>query len=241
MTPREIRFGLDGLTGVAIVSVAAALASLTWTLAGYASGASPVAAAVEAYVPPSPAPDITALVNLPPFGKAVIGPATVAASGNLTLHGVLLANPATQSSVLIAVTGQDAVSYRIGEVIPGGGTIDSIGVDYVTLRNGAQYMTLYFPDDPRAAGAPGAPAVPNAAPRGDLPPQPGEAPPPGAAPPPPSSGVEAMRALLPPSVVPRAPPREVAPPPPPPPPTGQNVGSGNGLIDRPGVAGTPRQ
>ena len=34
MTPREIRFGLDGLTGIAVVSVAAALALLTWTLAG---------------------------------------------------------------------------------------------------------------------------------------------------------------------------------------------------------------
>ena len=241
MTPREIRFGLDGLTGVAIVSIAAALASLTWTIAGYASGGSPVAAAMEAYVPPSPAPDITGLVTLPPFGKAALATATTpVASGNLTLHGILLANPATASTVLIATSGQDSVSYRIGQVLPGGATIDSVGVDYVMLRNGGQYTTLYFPDDPRAAqpGGPGAPAAPTAAPRGDLPPQPGESPPQaGAAPA--QSGVEAIRALLPPSVVPRAaPPAQPAPPPPAP---GQNAASGNGLIDRPGAAVTPRQ
>ena len=241
MTPREIRFGLDGFTGIAVVSVAAALASRTWTIAGSASGGSPVAAAMEAYVPPSPAPDITGLVNLPPFGKAALASAaTTVASGNLTLHGILLANPATASTVLIATSGQDSVAYRIGQVLPNGATIDSIGVDYVMLRSGGQYMTLYFPDDPRAekAGAAGAPAAPNAPPRGDLPPQPGESPPqPGGAPA--QSGVEAIRALLPPSVVPRpAPPPQAAPPPPAP---AQNAPGGNGLIDRPGAAVTPRQ
>jgi type II secretory pathway component PulC len=233
MTPREIRFGLDGLTGIAVASVAAALALLTWTIAGYSSTASPVSAAARAYLPPSPAPDLTALVNLPPFGKATTTPASVAAGSGLVLHGILLTTPVAASTVLIAVPGQDPVSYPIGAVVPGGGTIDSVGEDFVLLRNGDQYVTLYFPDDPRAR-QPSAPGAPNAAPA----PAPQLAPAiPGAGPS--ASGVDAIRALLPPSSVGAPVPRPVVPPPPPV--SGQNSGNGNGLIDRPGGAVTPRQ
>ena len=244
MTPREIRFGLDGLTGIAVVSVAAALALLTWTLAGYSSTASPVSAAVGAYLPPSPAPDLAPLINLPPFGKATTAPAAVAAGADLVLHGILLTNPASASTVLIAARGQDPVSYPIGGVLPSGGTIDSIGEDFVLLRSGGQYLTLYFPDDPRGR-QPSAPGAPNAAPPGS----PAAAPPPITQPGPPApgagpsaSGVDAMRALLPPSATGALVLRPGVPPPPPPAPnSGQNSGNGNGLIDRRGAAVTPRQ
>ena len=235
MTPREIRFGLDGLTGIAVVSVAAALALLTWTLAGYSSTASPVSAAVGAYLPPSPAPDLTALVNLPPFGKATSAPASVAAGSDLVLHGILLTTPVAASTVLIALPGQDPVSYPIGGVLPSGGIIDSIGEDFVLLRNGTQNLTLYFPDDPRAR-QPNSPGALNAAPAPWLGPAPAI---PGAAPS--ASGVDAIRALLPPSSVGAPVPRPVVPPPPPAPPVpDQNSGNGNGLIDRQGAAVTPR-
>ena len=236
MTPREIRFGLDGLTGIAVVSVAAALALLTWTLAGYSSTASPVSAAVGAYLPPSPAPDLTALVNLPPFGKATTALVAVAAGSDLVLHGILLTTPVAASTVLIALPGQDPVSYPIGAVLPSGGTIDSIGEDFVLLRSGDRSLTLYFPDDPRARQA-GLPGAPNAAPA----PAPQLAPAiPGTGPS--ASGADAIRALLPPSSVGAPAPRSVIPPPPPPPPpvSNQNSGNGNGLIDRRGAAVTPR-
>lgn len=243
MTPREIRFGLDGLTGIAVVSVAASLAMLTWTLAGYSSTASPVSAAVGAYLPPSPAPDLTALVNLPPFGRTTTAAVTVAAGNDLVLHGVLLTTPVSASTVLIASPGQDPVSYRIGEVLPNGRIIDSVGEDYVLLRSGEQYLTLYFPDDPRAR-QPSQPGAPNAAPVAAPPPTPQLAPPtaptPGAGPS--ASGVDAIRALLPPSVVGTPGSRPAVPPPPAPPPgSDQNSGNGNGLIDRRGAAVTPRQ
>ncbi len=236
MTPREIRFGLDGLTGIAVVSVAAALALLTWTLAGYSSTASPVSAVAGAYLPPSPAPDLTALVNLPPFGKATTAPAAVAARSDLVLHGILLTTPVAASTVLIALPGQDPVSYPIGAVLPSGGTIDSVGEDYVLLRSGDGYLTLYFPDDPRGR-QPSPPGAPNAAPA----PAPQPAPAiPGSAPS--ASGVDAMRALLPSSTLGAPVPRSSVPPAPPPPPPvpDQNSGSGNGLIDRRGAAVTPR-
>ena len=213
MTPREIRFGIDGLTGIAVVSVAAALALLTWTLAGYSSTASPVSAAVGAYLPPSPAPDVTALVNLPPFGKATSAPASIAAGSDLVLHGILLTTPAAASTVLIALPGQDPVSYPIGAVLPNGGTIDSAGEDYVRLRSGNQYLTLYFPDDPRAR-QPNSPGAPNSTPAPGLqlaPPIPGAGPS--------ASGVDSMRALLPPSSVGIPGPNPSIPPPPPPPPS----------------------
>lgn len=249
MTPREIRFGIDGLTGVVVVSVAAALASLTWTLAGYANSASPVTAAVDSYVPPAPAPDLSAVINLPPFGRAVVGSTVAGTTTDLVLHGVLLANPAAASTVLISTAGQDPVAYRIGQALPGGRTIDSIAVDHVLLRNGNQLFTLYFPEDERGGNpaAPGAVQGVPAPPPRETPPPPvgmpggpsfGAPPPPVAAPP--ATGVDAMRSLLPPSVVPRPPGAQAAPVAPlvasP-----QNTGRGNGLIDRPPAAVTPQR
>ncbi len=234
MTPREIRFGLDGFTAIVIASVAAALASFTWTLAGYASGTSPLGAAVGSYVPPAPAPDVSALINLPPFGKAMLAPATVAADANLVLNGILLANPATASTVLIAVGGKPPIAYRIGEALPDGAVVDMVAVDYVILRRGDQYATLYFPGDQRAQ-KPGAPA--QASPTS---PRPVQAAPPST---PGGNGVEAIRSLLPPSVLgrPVAPPQAARPASPPPPPPPPNAASGNGLIDTPGPTVTPRQ
>ncbi len=231
MTPREIRFGIDGFTAIVVASAAAALASLTWTLAGYASGTSPIGAAVGTYVPPAPAPDVSALINLPPFGKAVLAPAPVAADANLVLNGILLANPATASTVLIAFSGKPPIAYRIGEALPDGGVVDMIAVDYVTVRRGDQYATVYFPGDQRAQ-APGAPAPASPASSGPV-----QGSPPAA---PAASGVEAIRSLLPPSVLgrPTAPGQGTPPAPLPPP---QNAPSGNGLIDRPGSTVTPRQ
>ncbi len=235
MTPREIRFGIDGLTGIVVVSVAAAFALLTWRLAGEAWSDSPVTAAVDAYVRPAPAPDISPMINLPPFGRAVVLQASAAEVG-LVLQGVLLANPAPASTALIASgTGQEPASYQMGDPLPNGAILERIDVDYVILRRGDQFLTLYFPDDPRAgkAGQVVAQApqpTQGAVTRADL-----------------QNGVDAMRALLPPSVLrPQAgAPPSAAPAPPPPapaptPPQPQNGSSGNGLIDSLGATVTPQ-
>ena len=232
MTPREIRFGIDGLTGIVVVSVAAAFASLTWTLAGYAGGASPVGAAVRSYVPPAPAPDLTAIVDFPAFGRSAAAPgAVVAPASNLVLYGVLLANPASQSTALIAPAGGDPVSYRAGEPLPGGGVVERIGVDNVLIRMGGELLILYFPDDQRTGQATAAGAVPAPAPAPAVTPIPTVVAPN-------SNGVEAIRSLIPPAVSGR-------PASPPPPAQGaapaQNGGSGNGLIDSSRGAVTPRQ
>lgn len=152
MTPREIRFGLDGLTMLVVGTVAATLAQLTWRLTGEANGASPIAAAMDAYVAPAPAPDLATLVTLPPFGTAAVATVAVSAPAptDLVLRGVLLANPSSASSALIAAAGAEPVAYRIGEAIGGGVTLERMGVDYVILGSGGGSATLYFPGDDRA-------------------------------------------------------------------------------------------
>ena len=110
MTPREIRFGIDGLTGLVVASVGAALASLTWTIAGYAGSDSAVSGALGSYVAPTPAPDVAAVVNLPPFGRVAAVPTAVAGDPGLVLNGILLAIRASASPILVSVNGQEAVA-----------------------------------------------------------------------------------------------------------------------------------
>lgn len=236
MTPREIRFGMDGLTGIVIVSVAAALASLTWRLAGASGSDSSVAAAMDAYVPPAPPPDISAMIDLPPFGRTVVAGAASADMG-LVLQGVLLANPAPASSALIAAAaGQASESYRIGDPLPNGAILERIGIDYVILRQANQFFTLYFPDDPRtgnaAAGSAQAPNGGQGMPFANQPQSGGEVGqtlfPTPAPLPEPGPQQPAARA---PAVQPQAPPNPGAP---------QNSSSGNGLIDSLGATVTPQ-
>ena len=105
MTPQEIRFTVNGLTGLVVLSVAAALANLTWRFAGEAGGPSAVTAAMDAYVAPAPPPDVSGMINLPPFGKAMVAASAAAPPPDLILNGVLLANPMSASSALIAAGG----------------------------------------------------------------------------------------------------------------------------------------
>jgi general secretion pathway protein C len=233
VTPREIRFAVDGLTGLVVISVAAALANLTWRLAGEAGAPSAVGAAMEAYVAPAPAPDVTGMINLPPFGSAVAAMASAAAPANLVLHGALAAVPANASSALIAAGGQPSASYRIGEAVAGGMVLSAVGVDYVILSLGEQHMVLYFPGDRRAQQAgvipPGAVIQPGA-----------EAS---------NQGLRDIKTLLPPSLTGRpAPPAPAQPQPQTQPQTqpqpqpqslpAQNNISGIGLIDSPGATVT---
>jgi general secretion pathway protein C len=206
MTPRETRFAIDGLTAMVIVSVAGALAILTWRIAGEAGSGSPVEAAIRSHVPPAPAPDISPIINLPPFGRAATMAAPAGEVARLTLRGTMLANPASASSALIEVEGGAAALFKIGEAIPGGGILERIDVDYVVIRFGNGLFALYFPGDERAGagvaagevvgGQADAPAAARLAPGVPAPPPPNVSGIPGHEAPPPVSPVNTSQSLI---------------------------------------------
>jgi general secretion pathway protein C len=142
LTPRQSRTALDIATAAVIVSVAVALAGLTWRIAGHAgtgavtvpSGARPVAQVA----------DLTPALAFAPFGKGTTE-ATTATALPLKLKGVFAASPATLSVAYIEVGSDAAKPFRIGEA-PGGGVIEGILRDRVLLRVNGRIEFLAFPD-----------------------------------------------------------------------------------------------
>ncbi|WP_439538462.1 type II secretion system protein N [Sphingomonas sp.] len=165
LSPRQARTTLDLVTGAVVVSVAIALASLTWRIAGHAStgavtipsGARPVAVTA----------DITPALAFAPFGKGAATDASQATALPLKLKGVFAASPAALSVAYIEVSGEPAKPFRIGEA-PGGGTIEGILRDRVILRVAGRIEYLAFPDpaltteqqQKAATAAPSQPAPP---------------------------------------------------------------------------------
>lgn len=155
LTPRQARTGLDIATGLVVISVAVALAGLTWRIGGHAgTGAVTVPSGSSR---PAVAPDIAPALALAPFGKLAVSDAGQPTSLALELKGVFAATPATASVAYISVSGAPATAFRIGET-PGGGTISAILRDRVILSNGGRSEFLAFPDptlspEARAAAA----------------------------------------------------------------------------------------
>ena len=162
LTPRQARTGLDLVTGLVVVSVAVALAGLTWRIAGHAgTGAITVPSGRSG---PAMAPDIAPALAFAPFGKAAASDATQATALPLELKGVFAARPAEMSVAYIAVSGAPAVPFRIGEAAAGA-TIQAILRDRVILANGGRTEFLAFPDptlspEDRAAAAAKGPVAP---------------------------------------------------------------------------------
>ena len=166
LSPRQARTTLDLVTGAVIVSVAVALAGLTWRIAGHAStgavtipsGARPVAVAA----------DITPALAFAPFGKGSVTDASQPTALPLKLKGVFAAVPAALSVAYIEVGGEPAKPFRVGEA-PGGGTIEGILRDRVLLRVAGRIEYLAFPDpslttaQQQAAATPAPPAQTQAA------------------------------------------------------------------------------
>ncbi len=143
LTPRQARTALDILTGLVVISVAFALAGLTWRLAGHAgTGAITVPSGRSG---PAAAPDIAPALALAPFGKAAGADASQATSLPLELKGVIAATPPELSTAFIAVGGQAAAPFRVGEGVSGA-TIQSILRDRVILAIGGRTEFLGFPD-----------------------------------------------------------------------------------------------
>ncbi|MES2988799.1 MAG: type II secretion system protein N [Pseudomonadota bacterium] len=160
LSPRQARTGLDLVTGLVVVSVAIALAGLTWRIAGHAgSGAVTVPSGNSG---PAVAPDIAPALALAPFGKPAASDAGMATTLPLELKGVFAARPVEASVAYIAVSGAAPTAFRVGEAA-GGGTITAILRDRVILSNGGRSEFLAFPDptlspEQRAAAAAQAPA-----------------------------------------------------------------------------------
>ncbi|UYY59642.1 type II secretion system protein N [Sphingomonas sp. S2-65] len=160
LTPRQARTLLDILTGAVVVSVAFALAGLTWRIAGHAGTGAIMVPAGRAG--PAVAPDIAPALALAPFGKASSTQAAQATSLPLELKGVVAAVPTSLSTAFIAVSGQPAVAFHVGEAV-NGATIEAILRDRVILSSGGRSEFLAFPDptlspEQRAAAAAAQPA-----------------------------------------------------------------------------------
>lgn len=169
LSPRQARTTLDLVTGAVIVSVAIALAGLTWRIAGHASTG---AVTVPSGARPVPVTaDITPALAFAPFGKGAATDATQPTALPLKLKGVFAASPASLSVAYIEVGGEPAKPFRVGEA-PGGGTIEGILRDRVILRVAGRIEYLAFPDpamtaeQQQAAAAPLAPAAPAQSPTG---------------------------------------------------------------------------
>lgn len=143
LSPRQTRTALDIATAAVIVSVAIALAGLTWRIAGHTStGAVTVPSGARSLAAPA---DVTAALAFAPFGKGAISDASQATALPLKLKGVFAASPADLSVAYIEVGGEPAKAFRIGEA-PGGGTIEGILRDRVLLRVNGRIEYLAFPD-----------------------------------------------------------------------------------------------
>jgi general secretion pathway protein C len=170
LTPRQTRTALDLLTGAMVVSVAVALAGLTWRVAGHAgTGAITVPSGRSG---PALAPDVAPVIALAPFGKPLVADAPQPTTLPLELKGIVAAIPAELSTAFIAVSGAPPTPFRVGQQV-NGATIAAIQRDRVLFDNGGRREFLAFPDpslspEQRQAAAAAAPV--------------GETPPPGAAP-----------------------------------------------------------
>ncbi|TGX43469.1 PDZ domain-containing protein [Sphingomonas naasensis] len=192
LTPRQARTALDIVTGLVVLSVAIALAGLTWRLAGHAgTGAITVPSGRSG---PAVAPDIAPALALAPFGKSAENAAGQPTSLPLELKGVIAATPASLSTAFISVSGATTASFHVGDVVSGA-TIQSILRDRVILSVGGRSEFLAFPDPTLSPEQ--RQAAQNQATQAAVTPQPGvPTPGPGAPPPPAAPPAAATAGLL---------------------------------------------
>lgn len=139
---------LPALTALVVLSVAAALAPLTWHLLGKRTDI-----AAPANIPllsQGTGTDLSPILALAPFGSAT--PRSSAtdnaapATGALVLKGVMMGRPAATSIAFIAAPGENTAIYRAGARLPGGATLDMVHGDRVFLLVGGRREVLTFPE-----------------------------------------------------------------------------------------------
>ena len=144
-----------------VLVIAAQLAALLWRALGDSGEEAEV---IEpAVTTPSPAVDLTAIVNAHLFGVAAASgdpsdaPATTA---NLTLAGTLAGLEPERGWAIIGASGQSARVYATGASLPGGSKLFAVYPDRVILdRSGARESLML----PRLAGGAGGAPVPRTA------------------------------------------------------------------------------
>lgn len=156
MSPRRAALAVDVFTGLVIISVALALAGLTWRLLGDAGSTLPTAIDSGPVAPP---PDVAPLLALAPFGRVSAAQAPATGLG-IQLRGIVLAHPRAASTALISTAGGQPRPFAVGQMPAGGGVIEEIAVDHVLLRVNGRLEMLAFPKFSAAqvGGAP-SPAV----------------------------------------------------------------------------------
>ncbi len=185
MTPLQAARAADIFTGLVVASVGLALAGLTWRIAGARPAATPPPAAAPPIA--APAADITPALALAPFGRPDASSAQPTSLA-LVLRGIILANPASASTALIAPNGGQPVAYAVGAAVPGGATLEEIAMSGVLLRVNGRLERLDLPrmsangSAPLPVTAPAPAAPPPATADGSTPPpmQAVAAPPPAA-------------------------------------------------------------
>ncbi|PCD03702.1 signaling protein [Sphingomonas spermidinifaciens] len=181
LTPRQQRLALDLLTGAMVVSVAFALAGLTWRLAGHAGQG---AITVPSGARPVPPPDLSPALGWQPFGQAAQTEQAQPTGLAFVLKGVVFAIPQSFAVAYVSENGGPARAVRVGEAL-GGATIDSIQRDRIILSNAGRLEYLALPDPATPPPVPGAPATaPAPGPSGNVPLS--------APPPPPAQGPAAL-------------------------------------------------
>jgi general secretion pathway protein C len=162
LTPYRQRIALALLTAAVVVSLAFALAGLTWRLAGHAGTG---AITVPPTARPVPVPDIAPALALAPFGRAAPGDAAQPTTLALQLRGLIYAQPQSLAAAFISVNGEQARPFKVGGALLSA-TIEGIEPKRVLLRNGGRIEFLTFPDPfAPAGGTAAAPApTPNAPP-----------------------------------------------------------------------------
>ncbi|MDP3403152.1 MAG: type II secretion system protein N [Brevundimonas sp.] len=153
MTPdRRDELALRVVSVVVVGSLAVALAGLTWRLTGWDDGRSEVAVA-ETLPPLGTAGaagagtdvDVARIIGLAPFGGGPTGGGGLpGSSSGLVLKGVLMAEPATASTALIAVGEGPAAIYGVGQGVADA-IVEAIAMDHVILVVGGVRQRLDFP------------------------------------------------------------------------------------------------
>lgn len=153
LTPRQQRLALDLVTGAMVVSVAFALAGLTWRLAGHAGQG---AITVPSGARPVPPPDLSPAIGWQPFGQATQIEQAQPTSLAFVLKGVVFAIPQSFAVAYVSESGGTPRAVRVGEAL-GGATISSIQRDRILINNGGRLEYLALPDPAAAPPVPGAP------------------------------------------------------------------------------------
>jgi len=145
----ELAMRTTGL--VVVVSVALALAALTWRLTGWNDGRASVH--VAASLPPLSGSggdaDVTRILALAPFGGGLDNAGLPESALGLILKGVVMSASPSASRALISTGEAPAQAYAVGQAPAGNAVIEAIESYRVILRVGDRREALSFP---KAAG-----------------------------------------------------------------------------------------